>query len=152
LQELNLGGREDIPQHKPLGIHPIDFMWLLNIIVSKYLDKFILVFIHDILIYSNTKEEHEEHLRSVLQVSREHQLYAKYNKSDFFQKKIQYWDHTILEDGVSVYLENIKAIMDWPTPRNVSNVRSFMGLARYYRRFIKGFSKIGHPIILLQRK
>jgi hypothetical protein len=138
----------------PFGLTnaPTTFMCLMNSILNKYLDKFVLVFIDDILIYSKTKEEHEEHLILVLQVLREHQLYAKYNKCDFFQKQIQYLGHVISEDGVAVDPEKIKAIMDWPTPRNVSEVRSFMGLAGYYRRFIKGFSKISHPITSLQRK
>jgi hypothetical protein len=138
----------------PFGLTnaPTTFMCLMNNVLNKYLDKFVPVFIDDILIYSKTKEEHEEHLRLVLQVLREHQLYAKYNKCDFFQRQIQYLGHVILEDGVAVDPKNIKAIMDWPTPRNVSEVRSFMGLVGYYRRFIKGFSKIGHPITSLQRK
>jgi hypothetical protein len=79
-------------------------------------------------------------------------VYAKYNKCDFFQRQIHYLGHVISEEGVAVDPEKIKEIMDWPAPRNVSEVRSFMGLDGYYRRFIQGFSKIGHPITSLQRK
>jgi hypothetical protein len=128
------------------------FMCLMNNMLIKYLDKFVLVFIDDILIYSKTKEEHEEHLKLVLQVLREHWLYAKYNKCDFFQKQIHYLGHVILKEGVAVDLENIKEIMNWPTPQNVTKVRSFMGLDGYYRRFIQGFSRIGHLITSLQSK
>jgi hypothetical protein len=88
----------------------------------------------------------------VLQVLREHQLYAKFSKCDFFQREIQYLGHVISAEGVAVDPEKIKEIMDWPAPRNVTEVRSFMGLVGYYRRFIKGFSKIGNPITSLQRK
>jgi hypothetical protein len=92
-------------------------MCLMNNILSKYLDKFVLVFVDDILVYSKTREEHEEHLRMVLQVLREHQLYAKFIKCDFFQKEIQYLGHVISAEGVAVDPKKIKAIMDWPAPR-----------------------------------
>jgi hypothetical protein len=138
----------------PFGLTnaPTTFMCLMNSVLNKYLDKFVLVFVDDILVYSKTKEEHEEHLRMVLQVLREHQIYAKFSKCDFFQKEIQYLGHIISTEGVEVDLEKIKAIMDWPTPRNVTEVRYFMGLVGYYKRFIRGFSKIGNPITSLQEK
>jgi hypothetical protein len=101
----------------------------MNNVLSKFLDRFVLVFIDDILIYSKNREEHEEHLKLVLQVLREHQLYAKFSKCDFFQKQVHYLGHVISEEGVEVDPEKIKAIMDWPTPKYVSNIRSFMGLA-----------------------
>jgi hypothetical protein len=131
---------------------PTTFMCLMNSVLNKYLDKFVLVFVDDILVYSKNREEHGEHLRMVLQVLREHQLYAKFSKCDFFKKEIQYLGHVISVEGVAVDPAKIKAIMDWPAPRNVMEVRSFMGLAGYYRIFIKGFSKIGNPIMSLQRK
>jgi hypothetical protein len=127
-------------------------MCLMNNVLNKFLDKFVLVFIDDILIYSKNREEHEEHLRLVLQVLREHQLYAKFSKCDFFQKQIHYLGHVISEEGVAVDPDKIRSIMEWPTPKDVSDIRSFMGLARYYRIFIKGFSKIGCPITALQKK
>jgi hypothetical protein len=112
----------------------------------------VLVFIDDILIYSKSREKHEEHLKLVLQVLREHQLYAKFSKCDFFQKQVHYLGHFISKEGVVVDHDKIKSIMDWPTPKDVAVIRSFMGLAGYYRRFIKGFSKIGYPITSLQEK
>ena len=109
----------------------------MNNVLNKLLDKFVLVFIDDILIYSKNKEEHEEHLKLVLQVLREHHLYAKFRKCDFFQKKIHYFSHVISKEGVVVDLDKIRSIMEWHTPKDVSDIRSFMGLEGYYRRFIK---------------
>jgi hypothetical protein len=108
--------------------------------------------VNDILVYSRTKEEHEEHISMVLQVLRENQLYAKFRKCDFFQNKIWYLGHIISVEGVAVDPEKISTIMDWTTPRNLSEVRSFMVLDGYYRRFIKEFSNIGNPITSLHRK
>jgi hypothetical protein len=106
----------------------------------------------EILIYSKSEEEHEQHLRMVLQILREHQLYAKLRKCSFYQKQIHYLGHIISKDGIVVDPEKIEAIRDWSTPKNVTGVRSFMGLVGYYRRFIEGFSKIAHPITSFQRK
>jgi hypothetical protein len=138
----------------PFGLTnaPATFMCLMNNVLSKFLDKFVLVFIDDILIYSNNREEHEEHLRLVLQVLIEHQLYAKFNKCDFFQKQTHYLGHVLSEEGVAIDLDKIRSIMEWLTPKDVSDIRSFMGLAGYYRSFIKGVSKIGCPITTLQKK
>jgi hypothetical protein len=138
----------------PFGLTnaPTTFMCLMNNVLSKFLDRFVLVFIDDILVYSKNREQHEEHLKLVLQVLREYQLYAKFSKCDFFHKQVHYLGHVIYEEGVVVDLDKIKAIMDWPTPKDVSDIISFMGLAGYYRRLIKGFSKIGCPITSLQKK
>eukprot|EP00253_Pinus_taeda_P015939 PITA_15939 len=138
----------------PFGLTnaPATFMCLMNGIFHPYLDQFVLIFIDDILIYSRTIEEHHEHLRMVLQTLREHQLYAKFSKCDFFKEEIQYLGHVISKDGIVVGPEKIKAIMDWPVPKDVADVRSFMGLAGYYRRFVEGFSKVAFPITSLQKK
>ena len=117
-------------------------------VLNKFLDIFVLIFIDDILIYSKNKEEHEEHIKLVLHILRENHLYAKFNKCDFFQKQVHYLGHVISE-GVQVDHDKIRYIMEWPTPKYVSDIRSFMGLEEYYRRFIKGFSKIGCPITAL---
>ena len=123
----------------------------MNNVLSKYLDKFVVVFIDDILIYSNTKEEDNEHLKIILQVLREHQLYAKFNNFDFYKDKIQYLGHVISEEGISVDSDKIKAIIEWHVPNEVTNVRSFMGITCYYIKFIDGFSKIANPITSLQK-
>eukprot|EP00253_Pinus_taeda_P013560 PITA_13560 len=138
----------------PFGLTnaPATFMCLMNGIFHPYLDQFMLIFIDDILIYSRTIEEHHEHLRIVLQTLREHQLYAKFSKCDFFKEEIQYLGHVITKDGIAVDPEKIKAIMEWPVPKDVADVRFFMGLAGYYRRFVEGFSKVAFPITSLQKK
>eukprot|EP00253_Pinus_taeda_P015343 PITA_15343 len=138
----------------PFGLTnaPATFMCLMNSIFHPYLDRFVLIFIDDILIYSRTIEEHYEHLRRVLQTLREHQLYAKFSKCDFFKEEIQYLGHVITKEGIAVDPEKIKDIMDWPVPKDVTDVRSFMGLAGYYRRFVEGFSKVDFPITSLQKK
>eukprot|EP00253_Pinus_taeda_P031774 PITA_31774 len=138
----------------PFGLTnaPATFMCLMNGIFHPYLDQFVLIFIDDILIYSRTIEEHHEHLRIVLQTLREHQLYAKFSKCNFFKEEIQYLGHVITKDGIAVDPEKIKAIMEWPVPKDVADVRSFMGLAGYYRRFVEGFSKVAFPITSLQKK
>eukprot|EP00253_Pinus_taeda_P022443 PITA_22443 len=119
----------------PFGLTnaPATFMCLMNSIFHQYLDRFVLIFIDDILIYSRMVEEHQEHIRMVLQTLREHQLYAKFSKCDFFQEEIQYLGHVITKDGIAVDPEKIKAIMEWPVPKDVADIRSFMGLAGYYR-------------------
>jgi hypothetical protein len=101
----------------PFGLTnaPATFMCLMNNVLSQFLDKFVLVFIDDILIYSKNREEHEEHLRLVLQVLREHQLYAKFSKCDFFHKKIHYLGHVLSKEGVAVDPDKIRSIMEWPT-------------------------------------
>jgi hypothetical protein len=138
----------------PFGLSnaPVVFMCLMNGVFREYLDKFVIVFLDDILVYSKSEEEHEHHLRMVLQVLREHQLYAKLSKCSFYQNIIHYLGHIISEEGIAVDPENIEAIKGWTTPKNVTEVRSFMGLVGYYRRFIAGFSRIAHPITSLQRK
>jgi hypothetical protein len=88
----------------------------------------------------------------VLQVLREHQLYVKLSKCSFYQDQIHYLGHIISKDGIAVDPEKIDTIREWSVPRNVTEVRSFMGLAGYYIRFIAWFSKIAHPITSLQRK
>jgi hypothetical protein len=138
----------------PFGLSnaPVVFMCLMNGVFRDYLDKFVIVFLDDILVYSKLEEEHEQHLRMVLQVLREHQLYAKLSKCSFYQEQIHYLGHIISKDGIVVDPEKIEAIREWSVPKNVTEVRSFMGLAGYYRRFIAGFSRIAHPITSLQRK
>ncbi|WVZ60291.1 hypothetical protein U9M48_010336, partial [Paspalum notatum var. saurae] len=138
----------------PFGLTnaPAYFMNLMNKVFMDGLDKYVIVFIDDILVYSKTIEEHEEHLRKVLETLRSHQLYAKFSKCEFWLEKISYLGHIITAEGVAVDPEKIKAVMEWPQPTNVSEVRSFIGLAGFYRRFIGGFAKIAQPMTALQKK
>jgi hypothetical protein len=126
-------------------------MCLMNNVLRKFLDRFVLVFIDDILIYSKKREEHEDHLKLMLQVLREDKIYTNFSMPVFFQKQVHYLGHVIFE-GVEVDHDKIRSIMEWPTPKYVFDIRSFMGLEEYYRRFIKGFSNISCPIIALQKK
>jgi hypothetical protein len=118
---------------------PIVFICLVNGIFREYLDRFVIVLLDDILVYSKSKEENEHHLRMVLQVLREHQLYAKLSKCSFYQKWIHYLGHIISKDGIVMDPKKIEVIREWSKPKNVTEVKSFMGLVGYYRRFIPGF-------------
>jgi hypothetical protein len=106
----------------PFGLTnaPTTFMCLMNEVFRYFLDKFSIVFLDDIFVYSKTKKEHEKHLRMVLQVLREHQLYAKLSKCTFYQKQIHYLGHIVSEEGIAVDPEKIEAIKGWPTPTNIS--------------------------------
>ena len=129
-----------------------NFMCMMNSIFSKYLDKFVLVFIEEILVYSKSKEDNEEQLHIVLRVLREHQLYAKFSKCDFYKPQIQYLGHIISEKGIVVDPEKIKSIEYCPTPTSVTDIRSFLGLAGYCKNFIKKFSRIDCPMTTMQKK
>ncbi|WVZ69964.1 hypothetical protein U9M48_018676 [Paspalum notatum var. saurae] len=138
----------------PFGLTnaPAYFMNLMNKIFMDELDKHVIVFIDDILVYSKTIEEHEEHLRKVLEKLRSHRLYAKFSKCEFWLERISYLGHIITAEGVTMDPEKVEAVMEWPQPTNVSEVRSFIGLAGFYRRFIGGFAKIAKPMTALQKK
>nr|CAH66284.1 OSIGBa0161P06.1 [Oryza sativa] len=131
---------------------PAFFMNLMNKVFMEYLDKFVVVFIDDILIYSKTKEEHEEHLRLALEKLREHQLYAKFSKCEFWLSEVKFLGHVISSGGVAVDPSNVESVLSWKQPKTVSEVRSFLGLAGYYRRFIENFSKIARPMTRLLQK
>ena len=120
---------------------PASFMNLMNKIFMEYLDKFVVVFIDDILIYSKNEEDHARHLRLVLDKLSEHQLYAKFSKCEFWLREVAFLGHVLSEGGVAVDPNKVRNVLSWEQPKNVSEIRSFLGLARYYRRFIKGFSK-----------
>ena len=131
---------------------PTAFMDLMNCVFRPYLDKFVIVFIDDILVYSSSKEEHAEHLRIVLQTLREHKLYAKFIKCQIWLDRVTFLGHVVSAEGISVDPQKIEAIEDWKPPTNVTEVRSFLGLAGYYRKFVEGLSKIATPLTKLTRK
>ncbi|XP_028105562.1 uncharacterized protein LOC114304607, partial [Camellia sinensis] len=127
-------------------------MDLMNRVFKSYLDEFVVVFIDDILIYSKNVEAHETHHRLILQTLRERKLYAKLKKCEFWLFEVAFLGHIITKEGVSIDPHKIEAIVKWPTPTNVTEVRSFMGLAGYYRRFVQDFSTIAGPLTQLTRK
>ena len=125
---------------------PAAFMSLMNWIFKPYLDLFVIVFIDDILVYSKSKKEHEEHLRIVLEMLREKKLYAKFSKCVFWLDSLSFLGHVVSKDGVMVGHSKIETLRNWVRPTNLSEIRSFVGLASYYRRFVKGFSSIASQL------
>ncbi|WVZ97426.1 hypothetical protein U9M48_042966 [Paspalum notatum var. saurae] len=131
---------------------PAYFMNLMNKVFMEYLDKFVVVFIDDILIYSKTEEEYEEHLRLVLLKLREHKLYAKLSKCEFWLDQVPFLGHIVSKGGIMVDPSKISSVMEWKVLEVVKEVRGFLGLAGYYRRFIESFSKIAMPMTSLLEK
>ncbi|GJV52909.1 putative reverse transcriptase domain-containing protein [Tanacetum coccineum] len=138
----------------PFGLTnaPAIFMDLMNRVCRPYLDKFVIVFIDDILIYSKTQEEHVEHLRLVLELLKKEKLYAKFSECEFWLREVLFLGHVINGNGIHVDPSKIEAVKNWKAPRTLTEVRSFLGLAGYYRRFIKNFSKIAKSLTILTQK
>ena len=130
---------------------PAYFMYLMNSVFMPELDKFVVVFIDDILIYSKNEEDHAEHLRIVLQRLRDH-LYAKFSKCEFWLDSVKFLSHTISSEGISVDPTKVQEVMDWESPTSVHQILSFIGLARYYHQFIPDFSRIAKPMTKLLKK
>ncbi|GJV47520.1 putative nucleotidyltransferase, ribonuclease H [Tanacetum coccineum] len=141
-------------QVMPFGLTnaPTVFMDLMNRVCKPYLDKFVIVFIDDILIYSRNKEEHEDHLRIILELLKKERLYAKFSKCHFWISIVQFLGHVIDSQGIHVDPAKIEAVKNWASPTTPIEIRQFLGLAGYYRRFIKGFSKIAKPLTELTQK
>ncbi|CAN4076825.1 unnamed protein product [Withania somnifera] len=121
-------------------------------VLKPYLDSFVIVFIDDILVYSRSKSDHERHLGVILRTPREHKLYAKFSKCEFWLESVAFLGHIVSKAGVSVDPAKIRVVRDWPRPTTISKIRSFVGLAGYYRRFVEGFSSIAAPLTGLTRK
>ena len=128
---------------------PTFFMYMMNSVFMNELDKFVVVFIDDILVYSKSEKEHGEHLRTVLSRLREHKLYAKFSKCEFWLREVAFLGHILSAKGVAVDPSKVKDVLNWKQPQTVTDIRSFLGLAGYYRRFIKDFSKIAKPMTTL---
>ena len=138
----------------PFGVTnaPAIFMDLMHRVFRPLLDRCVVVFIDDILVYSPSEEAHREHLRAVLTILREHQLYAKLSKCEFWLDRVAFLGHIVSAEGISVDPAKVEAVLSWQAPTNVSEVRSFLGLVGYYRRFIEGFSSIARPLTRLLQK
>nr|GFC61084.1 reverse transcriptase domain-containing protein [Tanacetum cinerariifolium] len=124
----------------------------MNRVCKTYLDKFVIVFIDDILIYLKNEQEHEEHLKLILELLNKEKLYAKFSKCEFWIPRVQFLGHVIDSRGIYVDPAKIESFKDWASPKTPTEIRQFLGLAGYYRRFIEGFSKIAKPMTKLTQK
>ncbi|MDR3581774.1 MAG: reverse transcriptase domain-containing protein, partial [Candidatus Pacebacteria bacterium] len=114
--------------------------------IAAFLDRCVLVFLDDIVVYSQTLEDHERDVRKVLEQLRAKGLYAKASKCEFYTEEIEFLGHRVGRDGLRVMPDKVETVSKWPTPANATDVRAFLGLAGYYRRFIEGFSRIAAPL------
>ena len=131
---------------------PAAFMELMNRVFHDYLDKFIIVFIDDILVYSKTREDHETHLRLALERLQSKKLYAKFSKFKFWVNRVMFLGHIVSEEGVTVDPAKIEAIINWKQPKTVTEVRRFLSLTGYYRRFMEAFARLAGTLTALTRK
>ncbi|KAL0285761.1 UNVERIFIED_CONTAM: Retrovirus-related Pol polyprotein from transposon, partial [Sesamum radiatum] len=138
----------------PFGLTnaPAAFMDLMNRVFKPYLNRFVVVFIDDILVYSASDKMNEEHLRVVLQTLREKQLFAKFSECEFWLESVAFLGHVLTKEGISVDPRKVEAIVDWPKPTSVTEIRSFLGLAGYYRKFVEGFSNVALPLNRMTQK
>lgn len=138
----------------PFGLTntPATFQSCMNRIFNKQLRKYLLVFFDDLLIYSRIWEKHLKYLNEVLSIMEEQSLFAKQSKCEFCMTEILYLRHVVSKYGVQVHQEKIQAIVDWPPPKLLTDLRGFFGLCSYYRRFVKGFSQLSTPLTNLMKK
>ena len=138
----------------PFGLTnaPTAFIDLIHRVFRPYLDQFVVVFVDDILIYSQSEWEHEYHLMIVLQLLRDHQLYAKFSKCELWLTEVGFSGHMVSASSMSVNPKMVEAIMSWERPKSVFEIHSFLGLAGYYRRFIEDFFRIAASMTRLTRK
>jgi hypothetical protein len=138
----------------PFGLTnaPTMFQYCMNHVFNKQLRKHLLVFFDDLFIYSKTWEEHLRHVDQILSIMEEQSLYAKESKCEFGMTEVLCLGHIIGAKGVQVHREKIKAIVEWPTPKTLTELRGFLGICTYYRKFVKGFSQLCAPLIDLTKK
>jgi len=138
----------------PMGLTnaPATFMHLMNQIFREHLDRFVIVFLDDVLVYSRNLAEHRRHVRIVLDILRKHQLYAKESKCEFFRDHVDFLGHRVDRAGMHMMNDKVRAIRDWPTPTSIEEVRSFLGMVGYYRKFIANFSNLAAPMTQLLQK
>jgi hypothetical protein len=131
---------------------PASFQHLMNHVFNPHQNNFLVVYLDDILIFSNTREEYIQHIRWVLEQLCTHQLYAKMKKCEWRKTEINYLGHIISQGQVAPEPQKIRAVKEWPIPTTVKEVQAFLGLANYYRRFVYRFSHIAHPLTELTKK
>jgi len=138
----------------PFGLKgaPATFQNYMDVVFQPYLGKFVVVYIDDVAVFSKTREEHLQHLRIVFETMRKHKVFAKRRKCFFMQKKIPYLGHYISKEGIETDPKKIEAVKNWPIPTSVKQVRHFMGLAGYYRKFIRGFADLARPLTELTKE
>ena len=138
----------------PMGLSnaPATFQAMMNDVLREYLGRFVVVYLDDVLIYSKDEHAHAKHLRQVLQKLREHQLFGKLQKCEFFVSSLEFLGHKVTAQGIAVLERKVQALREWPTPNDKTQTRSFLGLANYYRRFVPAFSAIARPLTDLTRK
>ena len=138
----------------PMGLAnaPATFQAMMNDVLREYIGKFVVVYLDDILIYSRNDAEHADHLHMVLKKLREHKLFDKLSKCEFFKKELEFLGHRVSARGISVLEDKVKALWEWPTPRDKTEVWSFLGLGNYYRRFVPRFSELAKPMTDLTKK
>ena len=131
---------------------PATFMYLMNRVFKQYLDLFVIVFIDDILIYSRIEEEHASHSRLLQQTLEDRQLFTKFSKCEFWLQSVAFLGHIVSREGIHVDSQKIAAVKQWPRPTSATDIKSFLGLAGYYIRFVEGFSSIASPLTRLTQK
>ena len=138
----------------PFGLTnaPATFQSMMNNLFQEYIDKFVSIYIDDILVFSKSKEEHLEHLKIVLDILRDAKLYGKMSKSEFFKTEMEFLGHIVTRDGIKVDPHKVQVVRDWKTPKNIHDVRSFLGMCNYYRKFIEQYAHIIGPLTKLLRK
>ena len=138
----------------PFGLTnaPAYFVDLMSRVFRDFLNKFVVVFVDDILIFSNSEQEHAQHLRAIMETLRVYQLKAKFSICHFWREEVRFLGHIVSKEGLAVDPAKVVAVQDWKTPKNATEVRSFLGLAGFYRKFIRDFAKISAPLTRLKKK
>jgi hypothetical protein len=138
----------------PFGLcnAPATFQAMINDVLHDYLDKCVIIYLDDILVYSTTREQHTKDVRNILKKLRQHKLWAKLEKCKFYQDSVEFLGYIITREGIKMDEKKVESVLSWPTPKTVKDIQAFLGFANFYRRFIRSYSKIITSITRLLRK